>query len=200
MITGLWARVDGDTVLDYPYGPTELRRDLSADVSLPAEISEDWLARDYGIVPVVRAARPLVRPSKVTVEGNPQLVDGVWTQAWVQTDAPAPSKDQLLEYAALKRWEKEIGGVALAGTHIATDRGSQDMIGNAYSYSQAHPNEAIRFKAASGWVLLDAPTLAAIATAVGAHVQACFTAEAELAGDIEAGIVTTYQQVEEAFS
>lgn len=102
----------------------------------------------------------------------------------------------LMAYAAERRWQVETGGIIVAGAAIDTSRESQSMITGAYSYSQANPAELIRFKAASGWVTLDAPTVAAIATAVGAHVQACFAAEEAVSAGIVNGIITTTAEID----
>lgn len=120
--------------------------------------------------------------------------NGVFTPPSPQIDKPG----DLITYAAAKRFAVETGGVTVGGAAIDTSRDSQSMITGAYTYSQAHPSETINFKAASGWVVLDAATLAAIATAVGAHVQACFAAEAAVAAAIDAGTITTTAAIDAA--
>jgi len=190
--------VQEGVVVAYPYSFGKLRSDNPA-VSYPRNPDDAWLA-NQGVHKVTPAARPGDHPSIVITEGTPALVEGVWTQVWEVTDAPAPSKTELAAYAASKRWEKEIGGIVVAGAAIDTSRESQSMIGNAYSYSQAHPSEVIKFKAASGWISIDAATVVAIAASVGAHVQACFAIEESVAAEIEAGTITTYGQVDEVFA
>jgi len=117
--------------------------------------------------------------------------DGVFTP-------PAPPPVDLPAYAAAKRFEVETGGITISGAAIDTSRDSQSMITGAYTYSQAHPEQTILFKAQSGWVTLDAPTMAAIATAVGAHVQACFAAENAVQAAITAGTITTTAEIDAA--
>lgn len=104
----------------------------------------------------------------------------------------------LTAYAAAKRFEIETGGITVAGQSIDTSRESQSMITGAYTFSQAHPTEIVKFKAVSGWVSLDAPTLAAIATAVGEHVQKCFKIEEALDEAIASGAITTTSQIDAA--
>lgn len=118
--------------------------------------------------------------------------DGAWVHVPPQID--------MIAYTAQKRWEKETGGIEVNGQIIDTSRESQSMITGAYAYSQANPSETIQFKAASGWVTLDAPTIAAIATAVGAHVQACFALEANIADQITNGTITTTGEIDAAFA
>lgn len=149
------------------------------------------LAADGGIVRGVDGAYIPVD------EGNRDYRDYL---AWVgegHTATPyAPPAVTLDDYAADKRWAVETGGIVVAGAHIATDRASQAMIAGAYAYSQAHPSETISYKAVSGFVTLDAAQIAAIATAVGAHVQACFVAEAAIAAQIVSGEITTPAQID----
>ncbi|HEV2501593.1 MAG TPA: DUF4376 domain-containing protein [Mesorhizobium sp.] len=109
-----------------------------------------------------------------------------------------PLKAQLVAYAADKRWQIETGGITVGGARLDTSRESQSMITGAYAFSQANPAASISYKAASGWVVMDAATLAAIATAVGTHVQACFATEAAVAAAIEAGTIKTKAQVDAA--
>jgi hypothetical protein len=110
----------------------------------------------------------------------------------------APTKADLAAYAAQKRFEIETGGITVNGQSIDTSRESQAMITGAYTYSQANPTEMIRFKAVTGWVTLDAATLATIATAVGAHVQAGFAVEADVAAAIEVGTIVSMPQIDAA--
>ncbi|MGB3900443.1 MAG: DUF4376 domain-containing protein [Mesorhizobium sp.] len=117
--------------------------------------------------------------------------DGVFTP-------PPPAPVDLAAYAADKRWQVETGGITINGATIDTSRDSQSMIIGAYAYSQANLAQTIMFKAASGWVTLDAATMAAIATAVGAHVQACFACEAAVQAAITAGTITTTAEIDAA--
>lgn len=90
------------------------------------------------------------------------------------------------ELAAL-RYEKEIGGVSVFGTVVATDRPSQAMLtGAKASLDAGFITGPIDWKAESGFVQIDATTLGAIAEAVAVHIQACFTNEAALAAQIDA--------------
>lgn len=131
----------------------------------------------------------LTIPDDAAAEIDALLADDDWR---------LPSKAELIAYAADKRWRVETGGITVAGASIDTSRDSQAMITGAYSYSQAHPEQLIKFKSASGWVDLDAATVASIATAVGVHVQACFAIEATIDAAIEAGTVTTFAEIDAA--
>jgi len=55
----------------------------------------------------------------------------------------------------------------------------------------------IKYKSGAGFVDLDAATVTAVATAVAAHVQACFAVEADVAAAIADGTVTTTKQIDD---
>lgn len=83
-----------------------------------------------------------------------------------------------LQELAAYRYALETGGITVGGADIDTDRPSQALVNGAYSYSLLNPSVLIDWKTASGaWVRIDAATIAGIASAVAAHVQACFSAE-----------------------
>ena len=100
---------------------------------------------------------------------------------------------KLAELAAA-RWEEETGGITLNGSPLATGRGDQAMLNGAWVFAQANPDATIRWKGPTGWVDLTAAQVAGIASAVGAHVQACFAREAELADLVKAA--DTVEEVE----
>lgn len=103
------------------------------------------------------------------------LVDGVL----VPPDAPDPAltleelKQQLRERATQLRWEHETGGVEINGIRVLTGIEDQNRIATALIGAPA----TLDFKAESGWVTLTLAELQAIADAITAHVQACFSAE-----------------------
>jgi len=71
--------LDSSTV--YPYGDAKLRRD-NPMVSFPREMN-DALRAEHRVYPVQSAAQPTPPDERTSyVEGQPVLVDGVWTQVW----------------------------------------------------------------------------------------------------------------------
>lgn len=110
--------------------------------------------------------------------------------------SPEPAPVDLYAYAASKRYAVETGGIVLNGMHIMTDRASQSMITGAYNYVQANPEVTVRFKTVGGFVELRAAQMTAIANAVGAHVQAAFTAEGEVDAQIIAGSISTKAEID----
>lgn len=104
-----------------------------------------------------------------------QLAPDGWTPG---QETPAPQT--LAEYqATLKqqatelRWQHETGGITVGGVQIATGIEDQNRIASVLVASPAQ----VDFKSESGWVSLTLAELQAIAAAISAHVQACFTAE-----------------------
>lgn len=107
----------------------------------------------------------------------------------------------LQEYAAAKRWEKEVGGIEINGLTVATDDRSKTMISGARVAAMADPDFTTSWKGAGGeFVPLDAHAVIAISDAVLAHVSNCFAIEAQVLAAIEAGSITTEAQIDAAFA
>jgi len=87
------------------------------------------------------------------------------------------AKAMALQELAAYRYQQETGGITVAGARISTDRESQAMLSGALAYSAMTPGVLIDWKGEDGWTTIDQQTLAQIALAVGAHVQACFSRE-----------------------
>lgn len=100
------------------------------------------------------------------------------------TVAGGTLRERLAQYLPFRRWWAETGGIEIAGTVVATDRQSQQMISGALAYLSRNPTASIRWKTPDGWTTVGLAQIGAIADAVGAHVQACFAREAELAGQL----------------
>ena len=83
------------------------------------------------------------------------------------------------------RWAKETGGVSVTGMRIDTSRESQNMINGAVAFANRNPDAKIDFKAASGWIALDAATVLFIGDLVATHVQKCYSRERELSDEID---------------
>ncbi|MDY0882319.1 DUF4376 domain-containing protein [Dongia soli] len=115
---------------------------------------------------------------------------------------PAPPGKEavadLLSYAATKRWQIETGGTEVGGLRIATDDRSKALIDGAKTFLDEHPAEAVDFKAESGWVTVDLPTIQVIFDALGAHIQKCFAAEKAVGLRIQSGELTTFEAVDAA--
>lgn len=113
-----------------------------------------------------------------------------------RTDHPGLS---LPEYAAAKRWEREVGGIELNSLQVATDDRSKLMISGARQGAEANAEFTTQWKAPSGFITLDAAQIIAISNAVLAHVAACFAIEQQVLAAIETGEVTTTEQIDAAY-
>lgn len=113
----------------------------------------------------------------------------------------AKALDALRDYAANKRWLKETGGIEINGLTVATDDRSKTMISGARVAAQNDPNFTTQWKGADGsFVTIDAAAVIGISDAVLAHVSNCFATEAQVLAAIEAGAITTVEQVDAAFA
>jgi len=112
----------------------------------------------------------------------------------------APTKAQLLDRAAAKRWEIETGGITLNNAPIPTDERTRGVLTAAYVKAQADANYVITdWKVGPGtYTTLDAATIIAMANAVEAHVQACFTANKIVDAKINNDTYTTMAQIDGA--
>ncbi|MBB1605199.1 MULTISPECIES: DUF4376 domain-containing protein [unclassified Pseudomonas] len=96
------------------------------------------------------------------------------------------STDYLAVIAA-RRYQAETAGITVNGTDVPTARDSQALVTAAMLAAVLDPNYTCRWKTTEGFVTLDAQALIAMASAMRAHVQACFDREAELLAHLEAG-------------
>jgi hypothetical protein len=63
----------------------QLRKD-NPQTSFPSQVHESLL-KEYGVFKLEPTSAPTVDFDKNVTEGQPELVDGVWKQTWVVTDA-----------------------------------------------------------------------------------------------------------------
>lgn len=86
-----------------------------------------------------------------------------------------------LDELKIKRDQVIGAGIVLGGAEITTDNLTQQRLAAARIVAkEALDNSeeySVDWKAANGWLVLDAAQIVAIADAVRAHVQACFTNE-----------------------
>lgn len=91
---------------------------------------------------------------------------------------------------AAKRYQVETGGIIFNGMDIDSGRDSQGLITGAALQSMIDANYSLRWKTMNGFIELTGAQVIEIATAIRAHVQACFDREAELLAAVEAGTFT----------
>ncbi|MFM5811220.1 DUF4376 domain-containing protein [Aeromonas veronii] len=98
----------------------------------------------------------------------------------IAIDPPQPvrTKESLMADVAAKRWQIETGGIIVAGYPIATDRESQAQLTCAYTSLKGGLIADTQWKSADGsFTMVTIAELEPVASAVAAHVRACFAAE-----------------------
>lgn len=108
------------------------------------------------------------------------VTDGVVTVDAVARAAQdlADAKSSLKQQATALRWERETGGITLpGGVRVGTSIEDQNRITSVIANAQLAGVSTVDFKAATGWATLTLAEVQAIAAAIAAHVQACFSAE-----------------------
>jgi hypothetical protein len=107
----------------------------------------------------------------------------------------------LLTYAADLRWRKETGGITVGGVPILTDDRAQLKVAGARIGADADPEFTTVWDGADGGSYpIDAATVIAISNAVLAHVNECFKTYSTIKGDIDAGTITTREDIDTAFA
>lgn len=111
-----------------------------------------------------------------------------------------PPAIDLVAYAADARWRKEGGGIVVAGIPVATDDRAKLMITGARVAAMADPAWTTTWHGTDGNSYpVDAAAMVAISDAVQAHVNATFATFAAVKAAIDAGEITTADQVDAAF-
>ena len=126
-----------------------------------------------------------------------------WTwRPYTPPAPPAPSKDELRAYSGEVRWSKETGGITLqSGARISTDTAAQAKLAAAkVAFDNGTQVGTIAFKTRDGFVDADAATVTAAYAAVVEHIQNCYTLERSVFDQIDAGTITTLEQIDEAFA
>jgi hypothetical protein len=111
---------------------------------------------------------------------------------------PAARRDALKRYAAAKRYAVEVGGVAVSGVSYPSDRETQSKFTSAAVMATINPSASFEWKTADGFKSLSGAELLTVASAVGAHVQACFAFERFIGGAIDGETVTSREAIDAA--
>lgn len=116
-----------------------------------------------------------------TAEGLPILID---------PPIKVPTADDHRAAVAAERYKRETAGIMVGDMAIDSGRDSQALITGAAVAAMLDPAYSCNWKTPAGFVQLDAAQIIAVASAVRAHVQACFDREGEILGAIELGTYT----------
>jgi len=126
---------------------------------------------------------------------NGELVDLTQAEITARNAEQATSNAQAIEdHIKTYRREKENGGITVSGVTVQTDSESRANILGAKEL-----NIGIDWKTDNGFVTLTAAQIAALATAVGTHVQKCFSAEKTVSTAHAVTPYTSIDAVETAF-
>jgi Domain of unknown function (DUF4376) len=109
--------------------------------------------------------------------------------------------DDLKTYAADARYVKEITIITVNGYRIQINRAAQGQITSALAFIQMNSAATVNWKSfGDGWVVLDAAKVTELAQAMLAHVESCFDVERQVNDDIDAGTITTEEEIDAAFA
>ena len=158
--------------------------------------SERWL---------IPAGCVIVEPPQVEEPGYPSWQNGTWVTIIPAAQNQDDLEDEqeppnLKEYAAQKRWEKEVGGMNFAGFEIATDDRSKILISGAKQGADNDADFTTFFSFADGHSeVINAAQIIAISDALLEHVKAVFALYGVVMTGIISGEITTPEQVDAAF-
>src|SRR5690606_17402778 len=116
-----------------------------------------------------------------------------------QTNHPGMT---LQEYAAAKRWEREVGGTVWNGWPVLSDRESQSkIIAEAVAIEKGERADGDPWKFADGeFRSLTNEQMDELAAAVRLHVRNSYGIEAQVLAAIASGSITTEAQIDAAFA
>jgi hypothetical protein len=113
---------------------------------------------------------------------------------------PEESAADLKTYAGAKRFEVETAGIMFGGRPANTDRASQAMVTSAWTSVQNDPSATMDWKDRDGnWVTLSGPQVVQFHSSVTAHVELCFSTEADVSAQIDSGAITSNAQIDAVF-
>lgn len=107
----------------------------------------------------------------------------------------------LESYNEHKRWLKEQSGITLtSGMPIKTDDRAQAKITGVFVAAKELPTMTTPWSAADNTVhVLDADQIIAMNNELLTHINNCFSISADVLAQIEAGTITTREQIDAAF-
>ena len=139
--------------------------------SNPDALPGNTIAEVWHLLPNEMVSEPWVKMTKEEFAG------------WAENIAA--KRAELEAYIRQRAYELEIEGVEFNGSIIATGRDDQAMLSGAVNYLTLNPEAIINWQGVDGtFVSLNKAAVEAIASAVGAHVQAHFTRRKELSEEL----------------
>ncbi|MFN4062331.1 MAG: DUF4376 domain-containing protein [Paracoccus hibiscisoli] len=111
-----------------------------------------------------------------------------WTKAITREQQLAAKRADMRTQIAARRDTAMIAGISIAGMPVATDDVSQGRLAGAALAAVIDPAYTVRWKGRDGvFITLGGQELIGIASAVRAHVQACYDHEADLLAALDRG-------------
>jgi len=122
--------------------------------------------------------------------------------SFIQPATGAYDAEQLKAYNDDARWRKEQGGLTTtAGFPIKTDDRAQAKITGVYAASKESPAVVTPWHAADGTVHeLDATGMYNLNADLLTHINNCFSISADNYAAIDAGTITTLEQIDSAYA
>jgi len=156
------------------------------DVGFPETI-ETHNILEYGYVVIDRDPAPAIGPGETLEPGDLRIEGNEVFQSWVVVPATASKWAPLI---AARRYEAEVSGTTVSDIPIDTGRDSQGLITGAAVQAIIDPEYSLHWKTSGGFIELSGAQVLGVASAVRAHVQACFNREAELLDAVADGSIT----------
>jgi ferric-dicitrate binding protein FerR (iron transport regulator) len=129
----------------------------------------------------------------------------LWNGTTMSQPTPTTwSKEQLAGYAADARFNRASAGIiitSLSPVAFLSDPVSRNAVNSAHDYVEANPAATVKWKMSDGsFVQLDKTTLTSVMMDMSAYVESCFAGESNTADAINAGSITTLEEIDDAFA
>lgn len=144
---------------------------------------------DRFFAPVVPSLKPEHDAlTQVVVRREPTKDGNGFHEAWAVLDKTFDAiKSDIIALLADLRWQRETGGIEVDDLPVRTDRETQGAISRARQSFIEGDMTSVRWKIGSQqWITLGEAQIAGIASAVTAHVAACYNAESDVTDAIVA--------------
>ena len=128
----------------------------------------------------------------LSLAGNTLTITRTYTQR-------APTKAELLSYAAGKKSQLSIAGTSLGATPVPTDLETRSLLSLAYTKSLATPTFTMSWITPTGPITLNAANIQAAAQQVGTFLADCIARQVTANAGINNGTITTTAQVDAVF-
>ena len=160
---------------------------------------------DYAAWSASRVASPIPSEDELADVLKQYPVVRPWlfnASSFIQPAVGTYSADQLKAYSDDARWRKEQAGiVTTAGFPIKTDDRAQAKISGVYSAQLAVPAVVTPWRCADGTVVqLDAAGMQEMNDDLLTHINNCFSISADNYTAIDAGTMTTLEEIDAAFA